>query len=81
MVYMAICYHELLPFVGEKNHNLYDVLSLNRVILVRTVSNLFTMLSTKTSFLSSNTVYIAIYLQELVPFVHEILPLFAMFTL
>ena len=30
-------------------------------------------------FPSSNIVYTAIFLQELLPFVHEILPLFAMF--
>ena len=59
----------------------YDVLSLNRVILIRTVSNLFTMLSTKMSFLSFNMVYIAIFFQELLPFIPEIWPLFAMFTL
>ena len=61
-----------------KNDNFYDVWSLNRVILIRTLSNLFTMLSTVMSFLSSNIVYITIFLQELLPFVHEILPLFAM---
>ena len=81
MVYMALCHHELLPFVDEKTHNFYDLLSLNRVVLIRTVSNLFIMLSTKMSFPSSNIVYIAIFLQELLPFVHEILPLFVMFTL
>ena len=70
----------LFPFVDEK-HNVYDVLSINQVILIRTVSNLFTMLSTKMYFPSSNLVDIAIFLQELFPFVHKILPLFAMFTL
>ena len=40
MVYMALCHHKLLPFVDEKNHNFYDVLSLNRVILIRTVFKL-----------------------------------------
>ena len=43
-----------------KNPNFYDVLSLNCVILIRTVSNLFTILSTKMSFPISNIVYIAI---------------------
>ena len=59
-----------------KNHNFYDVLSLNRVISI-----LFTLLSTKMSFPSYKIIYIAIFLQELLPFVHEILPLFAMSTL
>ena len=83
MVYMALCHHGLLPFVHEKNHYFYNVLSLYQVILIRTVSNLFTMLSTKMSFPSSNIyiVYIAIFLQELLPLVHEILPLFAIFIL
>ena len=79
MVYMALC-----PlFMKKKNHYFYNVLSLNQVILIRTVSNLFTMLSTKMSFPSSNIyiVYIAIFLQELLSFVHEILPLFAIFIL
>ena len=58
MVYMAVCHHELTPFVDEKNkHNFNNVLSLNQVILIRTVSNLFTMLSTKMSFPSSNILY------------------------
>ena len=74
-----------------KTYNSFDlllycgttVLCLNRVILIRTVSNLFTILSTKMSFPSFNIVYtcIAIFLQKLLPFVHEMLPLFAMFTL
>ena len=41
MVYMALGLHELVPFLDEKNQNLYDVLSLNQVIFIRTVSNLF----------------------------------------
>ena len=81
MVYMALYHHKLLPFAVEKNHKFYDVLSLNPVILIRTASNLFTMLSTKMSFRSFNIVYIAKFLQELLPFVHEILPLFAKFIL
>ena len=62
MVYIAVCHHELLAFVYKissifyqhflliKNGNFYDVWSLNQVVLIRTVSNLFTMLSTKMSF-------------------------------
>ena len=57
-------------------YNFSDVLSLNQVILIRTVAILFAMLSTKMSFPSSNIVYIAIFLQELLPFVREMLPLF-----
>ena len=41
-----------------KNHNFYDVLSQKRVILIRTVSNLFKILSNKMSFPSSYLVYI-----------------------
>ena len=62
MVYMAINHLELFPIVEEKNYYFYDVLSLNQIILIRTVSNLFTMLSTKMSFPSSNIVYIPILL-------------------
>ena len=54
MVYMAICHHELSPFVDD---NYDDVRSLNQGILIRTVSNLFTMLSSKMSFPSSYIVY------------------------
>ena len=56
MVYMALCHHELLPFVDD-SYNFYDVRSLNQVILIRTVSNLFTMASSKMSFPSSYIVY------------------------
>ena len=70
IVYKALCRHELLHFVEEKNQHFYDILCLNRVILIRTVSNLFTMLRTKMSFPSSNIVYI-----EKLPFVHVILPI------
>ena len=35
MAYMALCHHELFPFVDEKNRYFYDVLSLNGVILIR----------------------------------------------
>ena len=62
MVYMALCHHELLPFVGEINHNFYDVLSLKRVILIRTVSNLYTKLSTNMSFPSSQIVQEAFHI-------------------
>ena len=53
-----------------KNHNFYDVVTLNRIILIRnsTVSNVFKMLSTKITFPSSD-IYIIIFLQELLPFV------------
>ena len=61
-----------------KNHNFYDGLFKNRVILIKTVSNLFIL--PKCFSPSSNIVYITIFLQELLPFVHEILPLFAMYT-
>ena len=72
-----------------KTYNFFDVLlfcgttvlCLNRVIVIRAVSSSFKMLSTRMSFPSFYIVYIAIFLQELLPFVHEILPLFAMFTL
>ena len=64
-----------------KIHNFYEVMSQNLVNLIITVSNLFTMLSTKMSFPSSNIVYIEILLQELLPLVHEMLSLFARFTL
>ena len=78
MVYIVIMsYCPLLM----KNHHFYDVLSLNGVILIRTLSNLYTMLSTKMSSPSFIIVYITIFLQELLPFVHDILSLFVMFTL
>ena len=64
---------------GSLRHNVYDALSLNLVILIRTVSNLSTMFSTQMSFPSSNIVYIAVFHQELLPFVYKIMPLFAMF--
>ena len=64
-----------------KIHNFYEVMSQNLVNLIITVSNLFTMLSTKMSFPSSNIVYIEILIQELLPLVHEMLSLFARFTL
>ena len=76
IVYFALCHHLL-----RKKTHFYDILCLNRVILIRTVSNLFTMLHTKMSFPSFNIVYIAKFLQEVLPFVHEILPSFAMFIL
>ena len=63
-----------------KNHYFFDVLSLNREILIRTVSNLFKVKSTEMSS-SVNIDCIAILLQELLLFVDEILPLFAIFTL
>ena len=77
IVDMALYYYELCPLL-MKNHAFDDVLSLYQINLIRTVSNIFTMLSTKMSFPSSN---IVIFLQELLPFVHESLPLIAMFTL
>ena len=65
---MALCHHELLLFIDEKS-NFYIVLSLNRVILISTVYNLFTMLSAKMYFPSSTIVSIAIFHQELFPLV------------
>ena len=87
MVYMALCHHELLPFLDEKNHNFYDKLSLNqviliinKVILIRTVSNLFKCFkSTKISFPSFNKVYIAIFLKEFCPLFMKFCHFFAMF--
>ena len=64
-----------------KNHHFYDVLSLNGVILIRTLSYLYTMLSNKMSFPSFIIVYITLFLQELLPFVQDILSLFVMFAL
>ena len=52
-----------------KNDNIYDVQSLNRVILLGTLPNLVKMFSTKMSFSSSEMVYIEIFFQELLPFV------------
>ena len=80
MVYMALNHHEFLPFVDERI-TISMMYCLYIEYLIRTVSNLFTMISTNLSILSSNIVYIAIFLQELLPFVHEIMPLFAMFIL
>ena len=60
-----------------KIQNFYNVLSLNRVIMIRTVSNLFALLSTMMPFPRSNVVYIAIFFQELLPVVHVIMQLFA----
>ena len=74
LIYMALCHHELLPFVDEKSQ-FYDVLSLNQVILIRTMKLIHNVKYQNVY----NIVYIAIFLQELLPFVHEILPLFAMF--
>ena len=42
-----------------KNDNIYDVLFLNRVILIRILSNSFTMFRTKMSFLSSKMAYVS----------------------
>ena len=56
-------------------------MSLNRVFVIRTVSNLFTMLSTKMSFPTSNSIYRNTPLGVIAPCFFEILPLFAMFTL
>ena len=71
------------PFIDENiNHNFYDVMSLNQLILTRTVSTVFTMLSTRMSFPRFNIVYnIEIFHQELLPLVYEMLALFAMLTL
>ena len=60
-----------------KNHNFYDVLSLNQVVLIRTMKLIHNVKYQNVY----NIVYIPIFLQELLPFVHEILPLFAMFFL
>ena len=65
-----------------KNGNFYDVWFLYGVNQIKTVSHLFTMLSTiyKRSSPSCKMVYIAIILQELLPFVHEISPVFDFFV-
>ena len=70
MVYIPMCHYELLPFVGEKRQFLWCGWSLNWVIFIRTLSTLFTMLSTIMSFPTCNIVHIAIFLQELLSFVH-----------
>ena len=55
-----------------KNDNIYDVQSLNRVILIGTLPNFVKMFSTKMSFSSSEMLYIETFFQELLPFVCEI---------
>ena len=79
----SLCHHTLYAIMSYcpllmKNDYFYDVWSLNQVFFIRSLTDLFTMLSTKISFPSSNTVYIAIFLQELLPFVCEMLPFLAM---
>ena len=67
------------PLLME-NHIFNDEVSLNLVILIRTVSNLFTMLSAEMSFLCFNIINIGILRQELVPIFQDILPMFSLFT-
>ena len=64
----------MLPFVMESGP-FYDASSPTRIILIRTASNIFIILSTKMSFSSTNIVYIVILLQGSLPFVCEVLPL------
>ena len=51
MIYIIFAIMSNCPLL-MKNYNFYDVQSLNRVILIRTLSNLFTMLITKMCFWS-----------------------------
>ena len=48
-----------------KNDNFFDVWFLYQVIMIKTLTNLFTMFSTNIFFPSYNIVYIAISLHEL----------------
>ena len=54
-----------------KSHNFYNSLSINRVILIRTVSNFIHNVKYQNVYPSSNIVYLVIFLRELMPFVHD----------